>query len=72
MQFDRGYISPYFITNADKMRTEWEDPYLWLPKILSDWIRVVTENQRIIAFDACAPTVARRVYRRSIQVATAT
>ena len=28
MQFDRGYISPYFITNADKMRAEMEDPYL--------------------------------------------
>ncbi len=28
MQFDRGYISPYFITNADKMRCEMEDPYL--------------------------------------------
>jgi chaperonin GroEL len=28
MQFDRGYISPYFITNADKMVAELEDPYL--------------------------------------------
>src|SRR5689334_4170301 len=28
MQFDRGYISPYFITNADKMRVELEDPYV--------------------------------------------
>jgi chaperonin GroEL len=28
MQFDRGYISPYFITNADKMRVDMEDPYL--------------------------------------------
>jgi chaperonin GroEL len=28
MQFDRGYISPYFVTNADKMRTEMEDPYV--------------------------------------------
>src|SRR5437879_2644910 len=27
MQFDRGYISPYFVTNADKMRVEMEDPY---------------------------------------------
>jgi len=30
MQFDRGYISPYFVTNADKMRVEMEDPYLFI------------------------------------------
>ncbi|MEJ2517360.1 MAG: chaperonin GroEL [Methyloceanibacter sp.] len=28
MQFDRGYISPYFVTNADKMTTELENPYI--------------------------------------------
>jgi chaperonin GroEL len=28
MRFDRGYISPYFVTNADKMRVEFEDPYI--------------------------------------------
>ncbi len=28
MQFDRGYISPYFVTNADKMRVEMDDPYV--------------------------------------------
>ncbi|MCA1492060.1 chaperonin GroEL [Sinorhizobium alkalisoli] len=28
MQFDRGYISPYFVTNQDKMRAEFEDPYI--------------------------------------------
>ena len=28
MQFDRGYISPYFVTNADRMEAELEDPYL--------------------------------------------
>ena len=28
MQFDRGYISPYFVTNAEKMRVEMDDPYI--------------------------------------------
>ncbi|AHF87167.1 molecular chaperone GroEL (plasmid) [Rhizobium leguminosarum bv. trifolii WSM1689] len=28
MQFDRGYLSPYFVTNADKMRVEFEEPYI--------------------------------------------
>jgi chaperonin GroEL len=28
MQFDRGYVSPYFVTNAEKMRAELEDPYI--------------------------------------------
>ncbi len=28
MQFDRGYLSPYFITNADKMVAELDDPYI--------------------------------------------
>ena len=30
MQFDRGYISPYFVTNTKKMLVEMEDPYLLL------------------------------------------
>jgi len=30
MQFDRGYLSPYFITNAEKMQTELESPYILL------------------------------------------
>ena len=30
MQFDRGYLSPYFITNADKMLADLEDPYILL------------------------------------------
>ena len=30
MQFDRGYISPYFVTNAEKMATEMENPFILL------------------------------------------
>jgi chaperonin GroEL len=30
MQFDRGYLSPYFVTNAEKMVTELDDPYILL------------------------------------------
>jgi chaperonin GroEL len=30
MQFDRGYLSPYFVTNPEKMRVELEDPYILL------------------------------------------
>jgi len=28
MQFDRGYVSPYFITNAEKMIAEMDQPYI--------------------------------------------
>ena len=30
MQFDRGYLSPYFVTDAEKMRAVLEDPYILL------------------------------------------
>jgi len=30
MNFDRGYISPYFVTNSEKMISELENPYILL------------------------------------------
>ena len=32
MQFDRGYFSPYFVTNAEKMIAELDDPYILHPR----------------------------------------
>ena len=32
MQFDRGYMSPYFITNAEKMTVELEKPYILIAR----------------------------------------
>ena len=36
MQFDRGYLSPYFVTNADKMTTELENPLVLLHEKLTN------------------------------------
>ena len=35
MQFDRGYMSPYFVTNPEKMSAELEDPYILIHEISS-------------------------------------
>ena len=41
MQFDRGYLSPYFVTNADKMTTELENP-------LSSFMKNLTNLQPMV------------------------
>ena len=49
MQFDRGYLSPYFITNADKMTTELENPYILLhEKKLSNLQAIVPLLEAIV------------------------
>src|SRR3954453_23591447 len=56
MQFDRGYISPYFVTNADKMRVEMDDPYILiyekklsgLQELLPLWEAVVQAGKPLV------------------------
>ncbi|TAI65043.1 chaperonin GroEL [Bradyrhizobium sp. Leo170] len=43
MQFDRGYISPYFVTNAEKMKVELEEPY------------VLTHEKKLVTLQSMLP-----------------
>ncbi|MCR6646143.1 MAG: chaperonin GroEL [Terricaulis sp.] len=74
MQFDRGYLSPYFITNADKMEVSLEDPLILLfEKKLSSLqpmlpiLEAVVQNQRpllIIAEDVEGEALATLVVNK--------
>ncbi|MCP1768614.1 chaperonin GroEL (HSP60 family) [Bradyrhizobium japonicum] len=49
MQFDRGYVSPYFVTNAEKMRVELEDPYVLIhEKKLSGLQTMLTLLEQVV------------------------
>ncbi|WP_417516735.1 chaperonin GroEL [Minwuia sp.] len=74
MQFDRGYLSPYFVTNADKMTVELEKPYILLhEKKLSNLqsmlpiLEAVVQSQRpllIIAEDVEGEALATLVVNK--------
>ncbi|MCS6940176.1 MAG: chaperonin GroEL [Roseiflexaceae bacterium] len=74
MQFDRGYISPYFVTNPERMEAELEDPYILITdkKISSiqDILPVleralqVTKNLVIIAEDVDGEALATLVVNK--------
>ena len=74
MQFDRGYISPYFTTNTDKMECEMENPYILLydKKIsaLKDMLPILEESAKsgrpllIIAEDVDSEALATLVVNR--------
>jgi len=74
MQFDRGYISPYFITNAERMETVIEDPYILITdkkiSAVSDLLPAlekilqVTKNLLIIAEDVDGEALATLVVNK--------
>ncbi len=49
MQFDRGYLSPYFITNTEKLRVELDDPYILIhEKKLSNLQALVPLLEKVV------------------------
>jgi chaperonin GroEL len=74
MQFDRGYISAYFITNAEKMEVEIEDPYILLTdkkiSAISDLLPAlekilqVSKNLLIVAEDVDGEALATLVVNK--------
>ncbi|MBM4432665.1 MAG: chaperonin GroEL [Chloroflexi bacterium] len=74
MQFDRGYISPYFITNAEKMETVIDDPYILITdkkiSAVSDFLPAlerilqVSKNLLIIAEDVEGEALATLVVNK--------
>jgi len=74
MQFDRGYISPYFITNAEKMETVIDDPYILITdkkiSAVSDLLPAlerilqVSKNLLIVAEDVDGEALATLVVNK--------
>ena len=74
MQFDRGYISPYFVTNAEKMETEIDDPYILITdkkvSAMSDLLPAlekilqVSKNLLIVAEDVEGEALATLVVNK--------
>jgi len=74
MQFDRGYISPYFITNAERMETVIEDPYILMTdkkiSAVSDLLPAlekilqVSKNLLVIAEDVDGEALATLVVNK--------
>ncbi|MBK6353371.1 MAG: chaperonin GroEL [Saprospiraceae bacterium] len=50
MQFDRGYLSPYFITNAEKMIAEYDNPYILITdKKISNMQEIVPILEKVVS-----------------------
>jgi len=74
MQFDRGYISPYFVTNAEKMETVIEDPYILITdkkiSAVSDFLPALekilqmSKNLLVIAEDVDGEALATLVVNK--------
>ncbi|MEM1219885.1 MAG: chaperonin GroEL, partial [Bacteroidota bacterium] len=69
MQFDRGYLSPYFVTNADDMVTEYEHPYILIhDKKISNMQDIVPLLEKSVAANRPLLIIAEDVESQALGV----
>ncbi|MCB9284413.1 MAG: chaperonin GroEL [Lewinellaceae bacterium] len=69
MQFDRGYLSPYFVTNADTMVSEYENPYILIyDKKISNMQDIVPILEKVISSNRPLLIIAEDVESQALGV----
>ncbi len=69
MQFDRGYLSPYFVTNAEEMVTEYENPYILIyDKKISNMQDIVPILEKVVAANRPLLIIAEDVESQALGV----
>ncbi len=69
MQFDRGYLSPYFVTNAEDMVTEYENPYILIyDKKISNMQDIVPILEKVVAANRPLLIIAEDVESQALGV----
>ena len=73
MQFDRGYISPYFATDTDKMTANLDDAYILITdKKISNIQEILPLLEQIVQIArACFPVLAAFIYNAAASISTA-
>ena len=69
MQFDRGYLSPYFVTNAEDMTTEYENPYILITdKKISNMADIVPVLEKVIGMGRPLLIIAEDIESQALGV----
>ncbi|MBK6950439.1 MAG: chaperonin GroEL [Haliscomenobacter sp.] len=69
MQFDRGYLSPYFVTNAEDMTTEYENPFLLITdKKISNMADIVPVLEKVIGMGRPLLIIAEDIESQALGV----